>query len=277
MSIGGRYGDCSRSRPLAVKLGGPASSEGLPGLAFTPDFPCGMTADATGLVRVALQRIRVWEGCLGDDCSALALIDAAVAARDRVVPAGQATPTSPDDCQVDSRTSEMSVKLAITACGWRYPVIIDSDSRVVVPVGPATIDVLAPVGFSQSSQIVGAESDWTDVSIRVSGCPTSCCEVDGALTEWLFVDPADPASSLADRMVLRPRRAHTLQASAVDAAGAVVNVPVRFYDHGATSQPLGGHTLQQGFPLAVLPIGAASYIELVPAAAATVMLRWGIR
>jgi hypothetical protein len=272
MSVGERYGVCTRSRPLVVKLGGPASSEGLPGLAFTPDFPCGMTADATGAGRVALQRIPAWRGCLGDDCSPHALVDAAVGARDRVVTAGQITPDSPDGCE--GRTSEMAAKLAITACGWRYPVFIDSDSRIVVPAGPAEIDVLVPVGFSMTSQVVAGETDWTDISIRVSGCGVSCCEVDGAFTQWLFVDPA---GELADRMVLRPRRAHTLQVSAVDAAGALVNVPVRFYDHGTTSAPLGGNTLQQGFPLALLPIGAASYIELVPAAGATVMLRWGIK
>jgi len=274
--------ECLPQRPATLRLGGSPPNAARDGLIFSDDAPLGAEVSATELLRIPMITVARIGGCAGDpSCGGRALITAHVQSVIRVVDAGEGPPVFGESLP-NVATSAPRVKLAITSCGVPGPVIIDSDSALVVPTGPVQVRVLVPgpdlagdgawqVGGSVP---VGFES-WNDVVLKIAICPMrdDAFWPKGVLTEWLEFSDATP---LASRVLLRPRRARSLAAHAVTAAFATNNVLVVSLADDRTT-PIGANTFQAGFPLTADPFGAAPWVTPIsPAGLITATLRWGI-
>lgn len=274
--------ECLPQRPANIRLGGPPPSAARDGLLFTNDFPCGTEVSATELLRIPMHTVARIGGCAGDpSCGSRALITAHVQAITTSRTAGDG-PLTFTECAANAHTSEPRVKLAVTSCGAPGPVIMDSDSALVVPSGPVQIRVLVPGpdgagtgAWQVMGQIPAGVEDWTDVVLKIAICPMlgDAFWPKGVLTEWAALSDA---TVLAQRILVRPRRARSLAAHAVTAAFATSNVlVVSLASDQAT--PLGATTFQAGFPLTADPFGAAPWVTPIsPAGLITATLRWGI-
>lgn len=273
-------GFCTPQHPLTFRIGGPPLDDATDGLLFTNDFPCGTEVTATELVRTPMSVIAAsGDLCLGDTTcpGSRTLITAHVMSldRDREVGAG---PPHLAGCQANVATSELRVKLLITYCGQPGGVLIDSDSALVIPSGPAEIAVVAPAGWIPMGRIpTGASESWTDVTIRVAACQMrgDAFWPKGHLTEYLQFSDATPQGS---RVLIRPRRARRLAAAANTMALAATNVSVMYFrEPTAGGVPIGFHTFQSGFPLSNEIFGAAPWVVPVsPAGLISASLRWEI-
>lgn len=274
--------ECLPQRPAMLRLGGPPPDAARDGLIFTDDAPLGAEVSATELVRIPMITVARIGGCAGDpSCGGRALITAHVQSVISSRAAGD-NPLVFGESLDNVATSAPRVKLAVTSCGVPGPVIIDSDSALVVPAGPVQIRVLVPgpdLAGAGAWQVGGAVpsgfEDWNDVVLKIAICPMigDAFWPKGVLTEWLeFSD----ATTLPNRVLLRPRRARTLAAHAVTAAFATSNVlVVHLADDRNT--PIGANTFQAGFPLTEQPLGAAPWVTPIsPAGLITATLRWGI-
>lgn len=272
-------GCCTPQSPWSTKLAGPdPGSASLSGLAFTVANPCGATVAPVTFVQTPLQTIARWSGCVGDTSAPgnLVLVQGHVQAITEERNSTSPRPNLGSDCLPNSRTTEPHVKLAITSCGKPGPVIIDADSSIVVPAGPITIDVLAPIGWGEGiiPTSEGEGLPWTDVTLKVSACPCSCGYTPcGWLTAW-GVD--DIAALIGTRVLVRPRRARRLQMTGATAAGGTQNIGL-IHSWDAAGTRLFGQTLfQGGFPL-TLDVGGIPYV--IPQSIALVSsfnMRWTI-
>jgi hypothetical protein len=298
---GGEDGDCCEpSRPWVLMVGGPATSEEDLGLAFTPAFPCGVEISAPGGETRPLRVIARWGGCIGDPnagAGARALVTGSVASI-TTTRTGVITWRAIGECE--GETTQPRLKLKIKACGIPEPIIIDADSSIVVPAGPAVIELIGPSTWTlQGSQTVDQQL-WTDTTVRVSACPLTwirtveresfqqledgrtirCVEQipvgldspwapPGVLTEWWPIDPAGTAES---RILLRPRRARRLlvSSSGIDA------VTVQMLHANAAAPVFGAANFPALGQLLIDPFGAASHVGLQSVSATTIYLRWGI-
>jgi hypothetical protein len=270
--------DCNEQRPWVTTVHGPQADEDRDGLIFSAEFPCGVETDATGeaVNMQPLVELDAATGCVGGLCPGdMVLVRGHVQARNRVAGVGRERFQSIPGCEGVS--AHPRIKLAVRSCGWRGPIIIDSDSAVVVPAGQVDIQVLGPNNWSRGAIDVDVpEQAWTDVSVRVSVCPTTCCSWEGVLTEYATIDVADPTPL----MLVRPRRADALIISAATAVGGPMNATVIWLPDvdAPVTDNLGATTFQSTFPVLYSPVGAAAALTVAPAAGiARMSARWRIR
>lgn len=267
---------CTPHHPWTLLLGGP-SSEADVGLAFTPDFPCGVELNAAAAPTAPLRVLARWSGCIGGEpgCiapGALAVITGMVAADFRSVVNGvELRFVDPTEC---SPSSAPRVKLRWQGCGLPGSVIFDSDSQIVVPAGPCVIDVLGPTPWRvMGVGSVESPTTWFDVSLRVLACPCTCWAPDGELTEWLPVALED---AVALRELVRPRRARKLAACFVNAPGGVIAGLVE-WRHFPGGPAIGATTFAATTQQTADPWGASPYLSVTPAERGMAYLRWGLR
>jgi hypothetical protein len=291
-------GCCLPHRPWVVRLGGSPVAVGNPssfnGVVFTPENPCGATVDAPITTQTPLVVIARYGGCVGArqrpgcplvdrdgqpvtedyyEDGDMALVRSSILGLQ-----GDHNPAVRppfNSCTPGVQSSAPEVKLSIKACGMPEAVIIDSDSELVVPAGPITIDVLTPEDWFVGQGPEGSvETTNLDCDLRVTACPCSCAYVPhGVLTEFLQVD----AANLERFILVRPRRARALSVSnTVAGSGASQNGLVQY--HLQNNPAAFGATLfQGGFPLTVEPFGAAPFLSISPPAGiADHILRWAI-
>lgn len=265
---------CSARDPLALTLGGP-QREAVAGLVFTPDNPCGIELDAEGVETAPLVSLFRSTYCLGDiECpGARVLITGHVQARVRQGLAVPSTVTFAPFGGCTGASSEPLLKLAITPCGMSGPVIIDSDSEIVVPAGSTQIEVLGPADWHNMGQAPATEAGWTDVSLKVSACPLDCCYCpEGFLTEWLRVMRVGEDS--ASRMLVRPRRARRMQAAIASFTAVTIDF---FHEPTGTVGPLASVNIAPLGQETFDPWGASPYLRIAAADTFTALLRWGVK
>lgn len=275
---------CERQSPWTVLLGGPAGEDDV-GLAFTPNFPAGVELNAVGVPTTPLRTLARWSGTIGQrwnpqtcqwDCApgSRAIITGSVAAAFRSVVAGAVQFLTPP---LDGGPAAAPrVKLQWAGCAGLPPVIFDSDSVLVVPAGPCTIDVLGPAPWAVMGRLSTATPvTWWDVVLKVLACPLEGCWCpEGELTEWLPVDIEGGIVAL--RELVRPRRARRLAACFVNAPGGVIAGLVE-WRHFPGGPAIGATTFAATSQQTADPFGAAPYLSVTPAATGTAYLRWGLR
>lgn len=270
-------GECSVQTPLVWTLGGPARGIGeeAGGLVFTPTFPCGVEVSSTGVIGAPLRRIGNWQGNVGDpSCpGALALVKGHVQARQF---AARPDPLTGFDAfgPCDPQTSfEPQVKLAISSTGMPGWTLFDSDSAIIVPAGHVTLWVFAPVTWqSLGRRPSTVPESWVEVALKVSACPCDCGYTpEGQLTEWLPI-VGELIAPIADRMLIKPQRARTLEVSSEGLSAVRVQ---------AFTNPTG-----VGAPLSTVSVApqgreyfenwGAPYLALESNQTSVAHLRWGL-
>lgn len=282
--------DCPGTNAWTLRIGGPQPDENRTSLLFTPQNPCGVERDPTfdptlnsPLVRIATARF-----CLGDGCdpTRMVLIRGHVQSLDSIRGPGVIDPRTIDSC--DGASSAPRVKLEVWPCGWPGGVIIDSDSEIVVPAGDTSINVLAPGpnpsggggpnagGWIRGRTTLTDAVGWTDVTLRIAACPIDCYVPPGVLTEWAaqVID----TTPVADRILVRPRRARRLELNTRDALGVATATQVDLLQDTAGATISLGSILFPTGPATVNMFGAAQAIVLVGSGAGTfAYIRWEIR
>lgn len=277
MGLRRERGGCSVKSPQTFRIGGPGIGEELAGVVFTPANPCGAVV-SPGFVQTPLEIIGGWDGCLGDPCGPddqRIMIEASMLAIDSDRGPGQITFPSMGVCDPNMFSTLSRIKLRVQACGMPEPVFIDSDSRLIVLPGNASIDVLAPPGWQQMGRVLlEAQTPRTDAVLRIVGCPLGGYSPRGILSEWL--QNVTDATAAADRTLIRPRRARRLSVAGVTTVGsATANVTVQFVGDGGTI--IGFQTFQAGFPIDVDQFGSAREIIVgAPSGTINIYVRWEI-
>lgn len=309
MNVCAQRGPCTNERPWTVLLGGPdLIDEADNGLVFSAENPCGAEL-GTALAQTPLVVLDAWANMLGDvpqsrctspasdrsagwcspnddgDCwwcrrpcskpGARALISGHVLAHATTQGPGVVSSEKIPPCGANVMSSQPRVKLRVTSCGSPGPVIIDSDSVLVVPAGYTEIEVIGPASWQIMGRVeLEDETLWMDTTLRITGCPISCCYCPaGELTEWLtFADTTE----LADRVLVRPRRARRLAMHGATLAGVLATVGVQaMLDPGGVFI-IGASAFTAGTPTLEV-IGAAPFWAPVsPAGTIRATLRWGI-
>jgi hypothetical protein len=285
-------GHCTPGSPFVVNLQGPPADEDRLSLVFSPAFPCGVEIGATPATLAPLIKLAQWSGCLGDtDCPGqMVVVRSSVQRLIQSLPAEERRRVGHiSECEGD--TAEPRVKIEITHCGNAAPVWIDSDSSIVVPAGPAVIQIWGPgpdaagAGAWVADRAVDielADTAWADVWVKITGCPCTCDDPNGILTTWLnYSEPAWAA--IADRVFLRPRRARKMGINSVNSGtGVAVNQSVLFWGQDPSAGLGGtqmGAALFSGNTPPFFYTGAWSHYEMaLPAAGATnsTIHRWVI-
>lgn len=264
--------ECNEQRPWVTLLAGPQAGEDRVNLLFDQADPCGVETDATGATRFPLIELDAATGCVGGGRPGdMVLVRGHVQSRNRTVAAGRVKPEGVPSC--DGVSAHPRLKLRVSSCGWRGPIIIDADSAIVVPAGDIDVAIIGPNDWSRGAQVVElSDTLWTDASVRVSVCPTTCCSWEGALTEWSTLDIATPEVPI----LVRPRRADAVQVNGATALGAAQNVVVQWLDGEGNVKSATVHATSVLFPLQ--PVG--SFPLLRPQSTVGVLsasLRWRIR
>lgn len=288
--------ECPSQQSWSLQIGGPQAGEDQRSLLFTPDFPCGVERSAAfdPADDRPLQRIRTGNFCLGDGCdpSRMILIRGHVQSLDSVRGPGAIGPRTIDVCE--GAPSQPRVKLEIWPCGWPGSVIVDSDSEIVVPAGKTSINVLAPGntiaadgspipntgGWDRLGRATLADATaWTDVTLRVSACPVDCCYCpEGVLTEWIS-GLTDAAPALADRILVRPRRARRLEVNNRNNANAPATITLELLrELSGLAANVVGTVVFPTTPATQNLVGAIQGITVIGQAAGTnALLKWEVR
>jgi hypothetical protein len=210
--------ECSQTRPAVIPLGGPAADEDRLSLVFTPAEPCGVEIGPTVATRFPLRLLSVINTCFGDPTcpGEMSLLRASVQRLISLRGPGELKALHASSCEPNSDAKAPRVKLKVMSCGMAAPVWIDSDSEIVVPSGPAVIEIWGPDNWiAYGRTTVEVESIWEDVQLKIAVCPLSCYVPDGTLSTWLrFTN----GSALVDRVLLVPRRARWLTVTLMNAA-----------------------------------------------------------
>jgi hypothetical protein len=277
--------DCPGTDAWTLRIGGPQPDEDRNSLLFTPTFPCGVERsvafnadDDAPLVRIATGKF-----CLGDECdpTRLVLLRGHVQAIDSQRGPGVIDPLNIDACEGASAAPR--VKIEVWPCGWPGGVIIDSDSEIVVPAGDTSINVLAPGprvggvlagtgGWVRGRTTLADTTSWTDVTLRIAACPLDCYVPPGVLSEWFI--GIDDTTDVADRILIRPRRARRLELGGIAAAA----IETFLLQDLAGALPAMGRVVWPTTPTTLNITGAFQSLIVTGQAAGTAgFMRWEVR
>lgn len=278
-------GGCEDVGGITANIGGERTEEDVL-LVFDAENPLGVELNAGGTGRRPLRYMKLWAGCLLDDCGnplpkgARAIVTGNVISRERTIDvAGEVLFVGPSWQESNVQATQPRIKLAVTACKEQGPTIVDSDSSVVVEAdGSFEVGLLLPaswrmMGTFDTPSPIGA---WVDTVVRVRACPLDCCWCpDGVLSEWINTDP-EAVTLLA---LARPRRARTLAVQAVDAGGPTNPLPVIIEWSNVLGglPPIGATTFAANTQQTIEPFGAAPWLRVNGTGTGIANLRWGIR
>lgn len=267
-------GVCTRAEPWVVFVGGPGYTRQetlTDSLVLTEEHPCGEQR-LLG-VTTPLRRIASYVGCVD---APTVLLTADVRSRTALVAAGRRSFDHLSGFESGVQSSQPRLKLSVTSCGMG-PYLVDSDSSLVVPGGPISIDVLGPAPWVELGSANVPESDtlWTETSLRITAFPAECCPCpSGVLTTWLYVPTGAPAPA---RIVARPRRARGLTVDAASEVGAPVDVAMLWL-HETNGAVIGSTDFMAVSQQTRAPFGAAPYalVGLTADETMRVAMRWEV-
>ncbi len=279
MDVCEQTGPCSVAQPFLSRLVGEDVSGLLDAYVALPEHPMGARLggqwnSAAPPTATGLRRVASWGGCFASP-SGYVLVRGILRARARPGPVRPSiVPSAP---QSVSRATML--KLLIGVGG--ESVLIDADSEVVMPVGPATVHVLAPEGWANrpENESVEATNLWADLA--VTACPCECGYQGSGVLTWMW--QTDFGNAPNDSIVVPvPRRARHVRLEQNRQTGAipVSTSPLLFWAADAAGLLLWGSATFSSASIVDNIVPAFPFVRIWPnqstAGAAQMLLRWGI-